>query len=168
MENVLQTMQDAVRRLCPGSGSAPTGIAPLTAYRDTSGSLQMPQRNTPYLYLVLDGMLRLYTPSGILDYGPGQYSISQIDTPLSGTVLAFSEHRDFLALALEFTANDVIAAVLETDNDLIDKITGEALAEQEMLRSDRALIQTVCRLLLLKEQALPSEFLQKNIIREII
>lgn len=128
----------------------------------------MPQSNDPYLYLVLDGTLRLYTPSGIMDYTPGQYSISKIDTPLSGTVLTFSEQGDFLALALEFATNDVISSVLEIDNDLIEKITEERLTEQEMALSDRALIASVFRLLEIRNQALPSEFMRKNMMREII
>lgn len=71
--------------------------------------IRMPQTENPYLYIVLDGTLRLYTPSGIMDYMAGQYSVSKIDTPLSGTVLAFSKQQDFLALAVAFTPNDVIA-----------------------------------------------------------
>lgn len=85
----------------------------------------MPQSSDPCLYLVLDGTLRLYAPSGIMDYAPGQYSISKIDTPLSGTVLTFSDQGDFLALALEFPANDVISSVLEIDNDLIEDCEGK-------------------------------------------
>lgn len=168
MKNVLQDLQDEVRTLLPMPGSSPTGISLLTAYRYTTEKILMPQMHSPYLYLVLDGTLRLYTPSGIMDYAAGQYSISQIDTPLSGSVLTFSEHQDFLALALEFTVNDVIASVLEIDNDLIEKVTGEKLTEQEMLLSDHALIQSAYRLWSIKNQALPSVFIQKNIMREII
>ena len=82
----------------------------------------MPQTENPYLYLVLGGVLRLYTPSGIMDYMAGQCSVSQIDTPLSGTILTPSEKGDFLALSLEFTVNDVITAVLGPDNSLTEKI----------------------------------------------
>ena len=55
----------------------------------------MPQTDRFYVYLVLDGSIRLYTPSGIMDYLPGQYSVSRIDTPVSGHVLTFSEKGDF-------------------------------------------------------------------------
>ena len=48
----------------------------------------MPRAENPYLYIVAAGTLRLYTPSGIVDYIEGQYSHSRIDTPLHGTVLA--------------------------------------------------------------------------------
>lgn len=147
MKTALQELQSSVRALLPSAGSAPTGIPLLTACRAAVEEIRLPQTCGPYMYLVLDGTLRLHTPSGIMDYGPGQYSISQIDTPLSGRVLTFSEHGDFLALTLEFTPADIIASVLEIDNDLIEKITGERLTEQEMLLSDGALLRSVGRLL---------------------
>ena len=106
----------------------------------------MPNTENPYLYIVLDGMLRLYTPSGIMDYMAGQYSVSKIDTPLSGTVLSFSKQQDFLSLSVEFTANEVIAAVLNLDSDLTEKIMNESMEEQAMRISDRAVIWSVSRL----------------------
>lgn len=86
----------------------------------------MPQMNF-YIYFVLDGSLRLHTPSGILDYLPGQYSVSQIDTPTSGRALTFSEAGDFLALAISFALNDVIPVVLDLDGDLAERIAGGLL-----------------------------------------
>lgn len=87
----------------------------------------MPSVENPYLYIVIDGMMRLYTPSGIMDYMAGQYSVSKIDTPLNGTVLKFSERQDFLALSVEFTINDVITTVLDLDNDLIENVMNEKM-----------------------------------------
>ncbi len=117
---------------------------------------------------MLDGSLRLYTPSGIMDYISGQYSISKIDTPLSGTVLTFSKYRDFLALSAEFTVNEVITAVLDLDNTLTEKITGGKLNEDTMAQSDKAVIESVYRLFSVMTRTIPSEFMRKNIMREII
>lgn len=128
----------------------------------------MPQTDNPYLYIILDGSLRLYTPSGIMDYISGQYSISKIDTPLSGTVLTFSKYRDFLALSAEFTVNEVITAVLDLDNTLTEKITGGKLNEDTMAQSDKAVIESVYRLFSVMTRTIPSEFMRKNIMREII
>lgn len=128
----------------------------------------MPQTENPYLYIVLDGALRLHTPSGIMDYMAGQYSVSKIDTPLSGTVLSFSERQDFLALAVAFTPNDVITEVLELDNELTERIMGEKLTEDEMFRSDRGVLQAVHRIFPLMQKALPSDFIRKNAMREVI
>lgn len=128
----------------------------------------MPHTENPYLYIVLDGALRLYTPSGMMDYMAGQYSVSKIDTPLSGTVLTFSEQQDFFALAVAFTANDVITEVLEMDNELSERIMGEKLSEEEQSVSDREVLESVYRIFAAMNHSLPSEFIRKNIMREII
>lgn len=72
-------------------------ISFLKIYSDSDKEFSMPQEQTPYIFFVLDGELRLYTPSGMMDYVAGQYSISAIDTPKRGYVLSFSEHQDFLS-----------------------------------------------------------------------
>ena len=113
-------------------------------------------------------MLRLHTPSGIMDYTAGQYSFSKIDTPLMGTVLNFSEQKDFLALSIEFTVNDVITTVLSLDNDLTEKIMNEQLESQKMAMADVSVIESVYKLFSGINRVIPSEFMRKNILREII
>lgn len=168
MENAIRTLQNTVRPLAHAEGSSETGIPFVTAYRFTGKTVQMPQTEQPYLYLILDGMLRLHTPSGILDYVPGQYSISKIDTPLSGTVLARSERQDFLSLAVEFTANEVISAVLRLDNALTAQILEERLPEQSICAADGAVLSAICHLFSSMQQAVRSEFLRSIILQEII
>ena len=58
--------------------------------RHIDKTISMPQAEIPYIYFILDGEFRLYTPGGILDYVSGQYSVSAVDTPEQGYVLAFS------------------------------------------------------------------------------
>ena len=128
------------------------------ACRFSGEEVQLPRIQLPYLYLVLDGALRLHTPSGILDYGAGQYSISRIDTPLRGTVLAPSREEDLLALALAFTANQVIEVVLSLDRELTERIAGEGLGEGTAAAADRAVLQTADRLLAARDQPLPPPF----------
>lgn len=137
-------------------------------YRFTDKRIEMPQTDNPYLYIVLDGTLRLYTPSGIMDYMAGQYSISKIDTPLFGTVLVFSDQQDFLAVSVEFFPSDVIQTILALDNTLTERIMSGQLSEQEMVLSDSAVLQSVGRLFSVMNQAVHSEFIRKNIMQEII
>ena len=63
MNTILSQMQIETRCLSLAEGGNDTGIPFVTAWRFTSGRIQMPNTDNPYLYLVLDGMLRLYTPS---------------------------------------------------------------------------------------------------------
>ena len=79
-------------------GENRTAVPYLNLHRFTSGKIEMPRTENMYLYIVAAGSMRLYTPSGIMDYMTGQYSISEIDTPLSGHVLTFPEDGCFLCL----------------------------------------------------------------------
>lgn len=164
----MESLQAKIRSLPLAEGCNKTGITHITAYRFTTEKIQMPQTENPYLYIVLDGALRLYTPSGIMDYMTGQYSISKIDTPLSGTVLTFSKQQDFLALAVAFTPNDVITEVLELDNELTERIMEERLKEDEMAVADQEVLHSVYRIFSVMDRPVPSEFIRKNIMREVI
>ncbi len=127
MKTAIQTICNEIRKLSFENECNKTDIPFLTVYRFTDEKINMPSVENPYLYIVIDGMMRLYTPSGIMDYMAGQYSVSKIDTPLNGTVLKFSERQDFLALSVEFTINDVITTVLDLDNDLIENVMNEKM-----------------------------------------
>lgn len=128
----------------------------------------MPRTDGFYIYVVLDGSVRLYTPSGILDYLPGQYSISRIDTPTSGYVLTFSEKRDFLALALELTLHDVIAVLLDLDGNLAERIAKQQIDSNITEASDGNVISSVCRLLSVLDEPVQLAFMGNHIKREII
>lgn len=168
LNDVLSKLQFEIRNIFLAESGNNTNVSSMTVYRFTDEKIYMPQSENPYLYIVLDGTLRLYTPSGIMDYMAGQYSISKIDTPLYGTVLSFSKHHDFLAIALDITNYDVIASVLDLDNALTEKIMKETIPEQEMSLADNAVIQSVYRLFFTMKQSLASDFIRKNIMREII
>ena len=161
-------LQREIRTLPLKEGHNPTGIPCVTAYQFTTEKIQMPQIKNPYLYIVLDGTLRLHTPSGIMDYMAGQYSISKIDTPTLGTVLTFSERQDFLAVSVEIPVSDVITVILDLDNDLLEKIMCGQQKSHMLSTADCAVIDAVSRLFPAIKQAIPSEFIRKNIMREVI
>lgn len=94
----------------------------------------------------------------------GFVNFIRLDTPLSGTVLTFSQQQDFLALSVEFTPHDAVTAVIGLDNDL----TGEGLDEEAMSSADEAVIQSVYRLFSAMNRTVRSEFLRKNIMLEDI
>ena len=168
MDTILKNIRQKVRRLSLTEGCNDTEIADLTVWRFTKEKIQMPHMDCPYLYLVLDGMLRLYTPSGILDYMAGQYSVSKIDTPMWARVLTFSQSQDFLALSMALPVHDVITVVLDLDHDLTEKILSETLEEDQMAAADREVIRAVSRFFLGEGEGVPSTFLWKNILQEVI
>lgn len=143
-------------------------IPSVTPYRFTAERIPMPRAERPCLYIVLDGVLRLHTPSGLMDYMPGQYSIFQIDSPLSGTVLAFSGHQDFLAIAVEFRPSEAIRTMLGLDGGLAGRIMSERMEEQEMAAADRAVLESVSRLLDVMTGAVPSSFIHGQVLGEVL
>ena len=168
MHTALTALREQARRLPLGEGGTETRVTNVKVYRFTQETFPMPEPEDPYLFLVLDGSIRLYTPSGILDYGAGQYSISKIDTPRSGKAVAFSEEGDLLALSVGFTAHQVISVVLELEDPLLERITGGGRGEDETARADGQVFHAVSRLLADREEPGWSEFLGKHRMGEVL
>lgn len=166
MKNAVCRLRNQVRALLSETGGQQ--IPSVTPYRFTAEHIPLPQPEHPYLYIVLDGVLRLHTPSGMMDYMAGQYSVSKIDTPLSGTVLAFSDQRDFLAVSVAFQPSQAIQTILSLDNDLTERIMAERMEEREMSASDRAVLESAGKLLDTMTRAVPSDFIRRHITTEIL
>lgn len=145
-----------------------TALPYLLLYRNIQKKIKMPQLNNPYIYLVLDGSVRLYTPSGIMDYIAGQYSVSAIDTPTAGYILTYSEQQDFLALSLEFTVNDVLSTAIDLDETLIEQIMNSELDATTIQDSDNNVVNCIYRLFTMIDKYSELNFIGKHIKKEII
>ena len=143
-------------------------ISFLHLIRSESKVVEMPQTETPYIYFVLDGKFRLYTPYGELDYMEGQYSVSAIDTPERGYVLAYSKQQDFLAAAVDFTANDVMSVIIKLDDHLLHQILEEPLEEAWKFRQDALVCSSLERLFDAMEDPCSLDFLSRQIRTEMI
>lgn len=168
MTGNIQRLCNMVREFQLSNGENKTKLPFLTFYRFTEDKIEMPNTDGFYIYTVLDGSLRLYTPSGILDYEPGQFSVSEIDTPTSGHVLAFSDKGDFLSLAIEFTLNDVISVVLDLDGKLAEQIANSEIEADTKSLSDGHVITSISRLISIMDEPTDSDFMGRQIKREII
>ena len=149
-------------------GENETTVPYLKIYRYNTENVPMPKIENPYLYFIIDGSIRLYTPSGIMDYISGQYSASAIDTPLSGRILTFSEEDDFLALSVEFTLNDAISVVLDIEGDLAERIVSSKLTDDAMAAADAMILEPVARALALLDDEDSLSFMSGQLKREII
>lgn len=159
---------DIIREIKPLETCNKTNIEYLNIYRFETKEIKMPKIENPYLYLVIDGEMRLYTPSGIMDYMAGQYSISAIDTPKSAYIIDFSEQKDFLALSIEFTIDDVISVMIELNENLIKKIMNLELSNESMLNADNNVVKSIIKLFSAMNEKEQLEFLEKHIKREVI
>ena len=135
-----------VRSRSPAEGKTETELPFLSIYRSSDKTVNMPHEENFYFFVVLDGSVRLHTPSGIMDYMPGQYSVSKIDTPTSGHILTFSEAGDFISLAIELTLNEVISILLDLDGSFVEKIVKGQIDNETMTTSDNNVISSICRL----------------------
>lgn len=167
-------MINAIRKLCKliysyplTEGETRTKLPYLSICLSTQRRVDMPQKENFYIYTVLDGSIRLFTPSGIMDYMPGQFSVSKIDTPTSGHVLTFSENGYFLALVIELTLNDVISFLLDLDGNLAEQIANSVLDSTIMSTSDNHVIASICRLFPIMDEPVQLAFMGKHIKREI-
>lgn len=153
---------------CPlTEGENRTRIPYLSIYFSAQRELAMPQTENFYIYTVLDCSIRLFTPSGIMDYAPGQFFVSKIDTPASGQVLTFSEKGHFLALVIELTLNDVISVLLDLDGSLAGQIADSELDSTVMSKSDGNVLASLCRLFSIMDEPVQLAFMGKHIKREI-
>lgn len=148
-------------------GENKTKLPYLTICLSAQKKVDMPQMENFYIYTVLDGSIRLFTPSGIMDYMPGQFSVSKIDTPTSGHVLTFSDKGYFLALVIELTLNDVISVLLDLDGNLAEQIANSELDNTVMSMSDNNVIASICRLFSIMGEPVQLAFMGKHIKREI-
>lgn len=137
-------------------------------FHSTNKYIPMPQSKTPYIYFVLDGELRLYTPAGVLDYVNGQYLVSAIDTPEKGYVLVFSSQKDFLAASVDFLANDVLSVIIELDDSLCNQIFDDKLSEEFKSGQDKCVISCLERMVNALDEPLSMSFLCEQIRKEMI
>ena len=134
----------------------------------TDPVVPLPQTKSPYLFFVLDGELRLYTPGGILDYVAGQYSVSAIDTPAQGYVLAFSGQNDFVAATVSFTATDVLNILITLDDALLTHLLADEPDEAFQARQDRCVLSCLERMLDALKDPLSRKFLCTQLRTEML
>lgn len=158
----------AAVRAAEKEGCVDVGIDAVSGWRFFGGDVEMPETDSPYVYVVLGGILRLFTPSGIMDYGEGQYFVSKIDMPLRGKAVAPSAGGDFVAVSIEFSVSDVISTTLRMDDELIERILGAKMTEEEMSLADEETVCCAARLFRAKERGALSGFLRGNIVSEMI
>lgn len=168
MNTSLTQLQETIDHLKLEEGKNTTELPSVNIYYFTTKDIQIPESSKPYLYLIVKGMLRVHTISGILDYVPGQYSLSDIDSPLSGQCLTASIDAPFIAVQIEMSIDDVISVMLDIDNKLNEKIFEGQIPQKSMSEFDHNIIDVVTRLLKSMQQTDMLSFLGKHLKQEII
>lgn len=165
-QQAVRHLAEQVRPMAPAEGSRETAVSYLTVHR--YGASGLPQVEGPHLILILAGAMRLYTPEGVRDYGPGKYVVPAFGVPMSGRLAAGSGQEDFLALSVAFTLNDVLSVVLELEGDLAERIADDRLPENERQSADARVLDVIGRLVALLEEPTQLAFMARHLLREII
>lgn len=168
MEDALSRLKESLNTFKLNEGKNTTALPFLNFYCFTSKKIQMPETSKPYLYLIVSGMLRLHTISGILDYVPGQYSLSAIDSPQSGQFLTAESGSDFLAVQLELSADDAVSVMLDLDDQAAEKIINAQVPRKTRDAFDAALVDVVTKLILSLHHPDTLSFMSRHLRREII
>lgn len=145
-----------------------TAVPYLTVYRHTGKEAAIPDGASRYLYYIVDGSVRLHTPSGILDYVSGQYSLSAVDMPFRGEIAAPSVHGDFLALSFGFTADEVFGVLMSIEGNLAERIADGKLPRAFSERADGNVTDCIARLTALLDDGQSLQFMAGHLKREII
>ena len=145
-----------------------TDIPFLHIFSGSDKEISMPQTQIPYIFFVLDGELRLYTPGGIMDYVEGQYSVSAIDTPERGYVMAFSDRHDLLYASVGFATNDAVNVIIALDDELAAHILADDLDDEFKAAHDRCVLACLERMLDALDEPLSADFLCRHIRTEMI
>ena len=158
----LKHLQETIRRFPLKEGPNATALPFLNIYRFTTKEIRMPESSKPYLYMIVSGMLRLHTLSGILDYVPGQYSLSAIDSPLSGQAITASADSEFTAVSVELSTDDVISVMLDMDDEFSQKVFQSGLSPKTMADFDTSFLESVTKLINSMKQQRSISFIQKE------
>ena len=166
MTEKLQTLYTRIAPYLSAEGKNATPIPYLSAYRCTRRELVLPDIANPYLFLVVDGTMRLHAIGGVLDYAPGQYLISAIDSPRTGEIFPPSQTAPFAALLAELSVDDAVSVMLDIDGDLPEKLFRETASALPDPHTDDNIIEVMTRLLGMTQTEL--SFMGKHLKRELI
>lgn len=145
-----------------------TNVTYLNVYNSTSDIATRLNNLSHYIFYIIDGSVRLHTPSGILDYVSGQYSISTIDMPFNSQIITSSENNVFLALSITFTVDEVFSVLMSFDGDLAQQIADNKLSVAFMERADNNVTDCLVRLTALLNDNQSLQFMASHIKRELL
>lgn len=166
MINKIQNLHTAIRPYLRLNERSATSISYIDVYCSCQKELILPDTANPYIFLIVNGNMRLHFAEGIYTYIPGQYFISAIDSPRTGELFSFSETSPFVALRVEFSVDDVISVMLDIDGNLPEVLFDEHSSAVSPPCTDEKILDAIIRLFHMTQTEL--SFMGKHLKREII
>jgi len=168
MTGKLQNLRSILQQLSLAEGCNPTGIPYITAHRHALADVSIPDTPTPFVYLVVDGVMRLHTEAGLKYHSVGQYFVSAIDSPASALALDASPETPFLAVSAEFCVEDIIGVMLDIDGDFPERLLATDSNTATAPHGTSKILDIIIRLLDMRGKADELAFMLKHLKRELI
>lgn len=165
MREKIHALYESVAPYLSQEGKNATPVSYINVCRFTQREVVLPNTTDPYLFVVVNGTLRLHSACGISDYEPGQYFASAITSPETGEFLSDSTPAPFIALLIELSVDDVISVILDIDGDLPERLFSDP-ALPVLPHADEKLTDLIIRLLGMTQTEL--SFMGKHLRREMI
>lgn len=166
MINKIQNLHTTIKPYLRLNERSATSIPYIDIYCYCQKELILPDTANPYIFLIVNGNMRLHFAEGIYNYTPGQYFISAIDSPRAGELFSLSETNPFVALRIEFSVDDVISVMLDIDGNLPEVLFDEHSSAVSPPCTDEKILDTIIRLFDMTQTEL--SFMGKHLKREII
>ena len=100
-----------------------TAIPYIDIHRHSTAEVGMPDTPNPFVWVVVDGVMRLRSDDDFEDFHAGRFLAPPISKPVSAQALSVSEESPFLALSIVFCVEDVISVMLDIDGDLPERLS---------------------------------------------
>lgn len=118
MTNNIGELRELIYSYPLTEGENKTKLPYLTIYLSAQRKIDVPQTENFYIYTVLDGSIRLFTPSGIMDYVPGQKSkeigidVSFAISDENGLPRAYRRYGEALVLSITLVQGKAYTAAV--------------------------------------------------------
>lgn len=96
-------------------GVHPTAIPSLYLIRESIVTEPITRVNETSFCIVVQGKKEVLLAEERFRYGPGHYIVASVDLPVTGQVIKASSDTPYLALKLEFTPNQILEVLSDSD-----------------------------------------------------
>lgn len=167
-QELLNKLVAMIKQITDKEGCTKTIIPFLSIYRHSRQTPLTPGVITPSYCLILQGSKRVLLGQDILDYHPGDYLTSVIDTPASGQITKATPEAPYIGLRIDFTRQEIASVATEAKINHIKTADNKLNTATFIGKTDDHLLELHVRLLNLLDKPGQASFLSGLIKREMI
>lgn len=108
-------LANLIDRYSRDDGVYPTAIPSLYLIRESIVTEPIARVNETSFCIIVQGEKEVFLAKERFRYGPGNYIVASVDLPVTGQVIKASSDTPYLALKLEFTPNQILEVLSDSD-----------------------------------------------------